>query len=432
MQSPASLLSRPSLGRAFWSGTDAAAAPVAALLMTAGLVRFLGPRDYGLLVIALAASGLSMAISPAIAATTTKFVSHASGARDRSGGLAARVLSASLLVLVVISTCLLAVAGALRNPLAHAVFGEAGRVGAGDVLLLAIVSMCVQQVDAVLAAALKGLERFKEQALIEIGSRLLIAILVLAAAWRTHDVRVALLAQCAASLVAVAARATAVRAFMPGARLFARPARPDYAAILDFGGWMWLSAVAGMAYYSVDRIIIGHVLGAVALAQFNIFLQVAQLVHYVPSSVFAFVFPVFSRSSAEGSHGRGEIVRWYRHYLAISTGAALAIATAVVSFRQPLLQLFAGGVVDTGQESALAWPSEPEETPCFAPSPSSRPWRSPAPPQPRPSTPRASATMPRGAWPLCPSASPLRRRWRRRLTRRTARRARPAATPASP
>ena len=346
--------SRQGFGRAFWSGADAAAFPVAALLMTAGLVRCLGARDYGLMVIALAASGLATAISPAIAATTTKFVSHAIGTRERTGRLASRTLTASLLVLTAISACLLAVTAVLRNPLAHGVFGEANSASAGDVLLLAIVGMCIQQIDAVLAAALKGLERFKQQALIEMGSRLLSAILVVAAAWHTRDVRVALLAQCAASVGVVAVRSAALRTFMPGARLFARPERPDYAAILGFGGWMWLSAVAGMAYYSVDRIIVGHVLGAVALAQFNIFLQVAQLVHYVPSSVFAFAFPVFSRLSAEGGHGRAEIVHCYRNYVALSIGAALAIAVAIVSLQQPLLQLFAGGVY-AGQQPVLAW-----------------------------------------------------------------------------
>lgn len=347
--------SRQAFGRAFWSGADAAASPIAALLMTAGLVRCLGARDYGLMVIALAASGLATAISPAIAATTTKFVSHAIGTRERTGRLASRTLTASLLVLAAISVCLLAVTAVLRNPLAHAVFGEASSASAGDVLLLAIVGMCIQQIDAVLAAALKGLERFKQQALIEMGSRLLGAILVVAAAWHTRDVRVALLAQCAVSLGVLAVRSAALRTSMPGARLFARPGRPDYAAILGFGGWMWLSAAAGMAYYSVDRIIVGHVLGAVALAQFNIFLQVGQLVHYVPSSVFAFAFPVFSRLSAEGGQGRAEIVHCYRNYVALSIGAALAIAVAIVALQQPLLQLFAGGVVYAGQQPVLAW-----------------------------------------------------------------------------
>jgi hypothetical protein len=54
----------PAAARAFWSGLDAAAYPIATLAMLAGLVRALTPSDYGILVLALAASGLSLAINP--------------------------------------------------------------------------------------------------------------------------------------------------------------------------------------------------------------------------------------------------------------------------------------------------------------------------------------------------------------------------------
>ena len=53
--------------RALWSALDAAATPASTLLTLAALVRALSVADYGILVIALAASGLSMAINPAIA-----------------------------------------------------------------------------------------------------------------------------------------------------------------------------------------------------------------------------------------------------------------------------------------------------------------------------------------------------------------------------
>jgi O-antigen/teichoic acid export membrane protein len=352
-ENPLASRSRQGIGRALWSGVDAAAAPATALLTTAGLVRCLGASDYGLLVIALAASGLSLAISPAVAATTTKFVSQSVGMGDSSGRLAARAVTASLLVLAAISACVLLVTAALRNPLAHAVFGEAGRQGAGEILLLAVLSMCIQQVDSVFAAALKGLERFREQAILEIGLRLLVAILVVATALLTRDLQLVLLAQCAACAGAAAARGAALRALAPERRLFAVPGRSDFRAIWSFGSWMWLSAIAGMAYYSVDRIIVGHVLGAAAAGQFNIYLQITQLIHFVPSSLFAFTFPVFSRLSAEARGGSSAITHSYGKYVAISCGASLLIAMTIVSLRSDLLKLFVGGTVYAGQDSAF-------------------------------------------------------------------------------
>ena len=63
------------------------------------LVRTLNASDYGILVMALAASGLSMAINPAIAATTTRFVSELSAQPEPGGRTVAAVITVSLMAI---------------------------------------------------------------------------------------------------------------------------------------------------------------------------------------------------------------------------------------------------------------------------------------------------------------------------------------------
>src|SRR5580704_13061902 len=106
----------PAAARALWSGLDAAAYPIATLAMLAGLVRALTPSDYGILVLALAASGLSLAINPAIAATTTRFVSQAAGESKDGAHSVAGVVTAALLAVAGIDLVLLLLTGAFRQP----------------------------------------------------------------------------------------------------------------------------------------------------------------------------------------------------------------------------------------------------------------------------------------------------------------------------
>ena len=109
--------------RALWSALDAAATPASTLAILAALVRTLSASDYGILVIAFAASGLSMAVNPAIAATTTKFVSELSGRRDPGGRTVAGVITVSLLAVAAIDLVLFLGTAVFNKPLSQWVFG---------------------------------------------------------------------------------------------------------------------------------------------------------------------------------------------------------------------------------------------------------------------------------------------------------------------
>ena len=132
--------------RALWSALDAAATPAFTLATLAVLVRAIGPGDYGLLVIALAVSGLSMAINPAIAVTTTKFVSEQSITRDSSNRSVAAVITLSLIVVGVIDLGLLLGTAIFNESLSSWVFGAAiaSIRPVGRVLLLAVLAVGIQ------------------------------------------------------------------------------------------------------------------------------------------------------------------------------------------------------------------------------------------------------------------------------------------------
>jgi O-antigen/teichoic acid export membrane protein len=336
--------SEPVRMRALWSALDAAANPASTLAILAALVRALNASDYGILVIALAASALSMAVNPAIAATTTKFVSELSGQPHTGGRTVAGVVTVSLMMVALIDLVLLLGTAAFNEPLSHWVFGAAvssdGHVG--QVLFLAVLGIAIQQIETVLAAAIKGLERFRRQALIEMSSRAALTAVVSYVAWHTRSLEMILIAQCAVYLVSMLVRAVALRELLPGKRLFKLPAGTEVRTLFRYGGWMWLTALAGVAYTSADRIIVGRSLGAAAAGQYNIYVQITQLIHFIPSSVFAFSFPAFSRLAAQGSTGRSAIAQAYKAYLLAISMAALGIAATMMVSWPFLLRILAG------------------------------------------------------------------------------------------
>jgi O-antigen/teichoic acid export membrane protein len=330
--------------RALWSGLDAAATPGFTLATLAVLVRALSASDYGLLVMALAASGLSLAINPAIAATTTKFVSELSGQRNSSSGTIAGVITISLITVAVIDFTILSGTAIFSEPLSRWVFGGAvaSSRDVSQVLLLAVLSVAIQQIDAVLAAAIRGLERFRRQALIEMLSRGTLTAVIIYVAWYTRSVAMVLIAQSAVYFASVLVRAIALRELLPGRRLLGATNWVGAGRIIRYGGWMWLTALAGVAYTSADRIIIGRSLGAAAAGQYNVYLQITQVIHFIPSSAFAFSLPAFSRLAAQGGAGRNEIGRTYQVYLCTISMTAVGFAAAMMASWPVLLRVFAG------------------------------------------------------------------------------------------
>jgi O-antigen/teichoic acid export membrane protein len=207
--------------------------------------------------------------------------------------------------------------------------------------MLAVLSIGIQQIEAVLSAAIKGLERFGAQAIIEVVSRAALTAVVISIAWYTRSIAAILGAQCVVYFASMLVRAVALRRLLPGKRLLQRSSFPEAGRLLRYSGWMWLTALAGVAYGSADRLIVGRSLGAAAAGHYNIYLQIAQIIHFIPSSVFAFSLPAFSRLAAQGP-AREEIKRTYRTYLKTISLIAAAIAAAMMVSWPLLMQIFSG------------------------------------------------------------------------------------------
>lgn len=347
---------RSRIARGIWSGMDAAATPLASLAMTAGLVRALGAEAYGIVVVVLAVSALSLAINPAISAATTKFISEAVGAGKNVANSVPRVIAESVLAVGIIGAGFLSITYVFSAPLSRLLFGgrtTLSTTGLAAILLLAVLTVCIQQIDGVFSAALRGLERFKEQALFELTSRAIVAASTIATAFATHDIHSVLTANCVALAISAVLRGAYVRLIAPGNRLFIKPTRSDLKKLLGFGSWMWLSATATAAFGTVDRIIVGRILGPQAVAEYQVYVQLSQLVHYIPSSIFAFTFPAFSRLSAVKSDGAAVLKTLYLKTFTAVVSLAVTIAITLILWGHSILVLISGGRLGAADSGPL-------------------------------------------------------------------------------
>jgi O-antigen/teichoic acid export membrane protein len=331
---------------AIWSALDSASTPLASLLMAAGLVRTVGAAEYGIVVVALAVSNLSAAVNPAIAATTIKFISEASA--KGKGADIAKIITAGLLAVTAVDLILMLTIIGFGPFLSHWIFGPQIAKTTPHIevtLLLAVTSVCLQQLDGVFAATLKGLQLFKQQSLAEVVSRGTLVIAAISVAWISKDVRAILAAYCCVCAASILGRAAVVSAYVGGTGLFAAPGAADVANLVKFGRWMWLNAIATMAFVTVDRIIVGRVAGPAAAAEYNIYMQIAQLVHFVPASIFAFTYPVFSHLGANTQSTIETIRSLYGRYARVAGYMGVALVSIVLILRNDLLSVFGRAVL---------------------------------------------------------------------------------------
>jgi O-antigen/teichoic acid export membrane protein len=158
-----------------------------------------------------------------------------------------------------------------------------------------------------------------------------------------------LIAQCIVCALSVLVRAAVLRQLLPDRQLFRRSGPAQISALFKYGGWMWLTALAGVVYSSADRIIIGRSLGPAVAGQFNIYIQLTQLIHFVPSSLFAFSLPAFSRLTAQGGDSARQIAPAYRTYLGAISLMALGMALGLLASWPLLLRTLGGGTLQHAQ-----------------------------------------------------------------------------------
>lgn len=335
--------------RGAWSTLEYLAYPLLMLACTPLFLRSLGTHQYGQWMLLVTLGNLGGLAGLGMGAATIKDVSAARGRGDMGFAVqAVRVASFIAMACSVVVVAALLAAWALGG---HALLARMG--SEDDLLPLIVGALCLvglEQLDSVYAGALRGLERFDTSARVEVSAKFAIVLgsLAVALVWGRLDLIVAL------TLVLTALRAAA-KGWLAARLLGQGPLWPVWNRsmarhVLQFGKWSWLQSLGSALFSVADRLVIGSVLGADALARYSLCLQLAQQVHTLPAAATSFLFPMFSRKLEAGIDMR----RWV---LGLVVGLALVaglIALPLWLLAEPILRLWVGADVATASAGLLA------------------------------------------------------------------------------
>lgn len=320
--------------RPIWTGLEAASGPVSSLAIALGLTATIGSEGFGTLVMLLAASNMAAAMAPAVSAATLRAIASAVG---RAGGLAAaeteiaRLLASGLSVIATIALLVIVVAAAGQQWIVEALSSAYTDAPPPAVLLMIVVAVAAVQFDGVIGATIRARERFRAQALMELAAKALLAAGVVLVALLGGDLYAIAATYCLICVTAPCARIIFYRTLVGARTLIARPLRSHYRDLLGFGGWMWLNALATAAFTSLDRLYVGVTLGSAKAAEYTIFIQIAQFVHFVPASLAAFSFPVWSRlEGTSGAAARSEAIALFWRVMVLAQSVAFVLAGSVL------------------------------------------------------------------------------------------------------
>ncbi len=114
-------------------------------------------------------------------------------------------------------------------------------------------------------------------------------------------------------------------------------------ALLGFGVFTWLQAVAGLLFGQVDRLIAGVALGTSAVAVYTFCVQLTQPIYGVAAAGLHFLFPHLASDAARGS--RQTLMRAILGTFAANFCFACAALAVLLLYGETILRLWAGSVV---------------------------------------------------------------------------------------
>lgn len=120
-------------------------------------------------------------------------------------------------------------------------------------------------------------------------------------------------------------------------------------ALLQFGFWIIATAIVAPLLLTMDRMVIGAQLGAVAVAAYTIPFQIISRLQLIPQSLVKVLFPRFAVSE-------GEVARKMALYYSILMSACFApIIVGLIFMMGPLLHLWLGAELDPRSVGIGIW-----------------------------------------------------------------------------
>jgi len=278
------------LSSTFWSATESFASPAFLFLLAPILVSNIGIERYGVFIFittlsaffSFAGLGMNTAVTYEIAKKLTS-----SNLQELS-----IVFSAALVMTLVgtlfFSAFILFICSAIAFNLIPDYLNWNLNFRFIPIVILILI---LSQIDSVMSASLKGLHQFKFSSMAELFIRFFNLTLIALVAFVSKDLYLVLSALIICSVTSVIVRYLFLRHFIKFTFLDIKTLKKSGMHLFRVSKWMTLQNIAGNSYASLDKLIVGVFLGASQLGAYNILAMFAQLIHFIPASMFTFIMP---------------------------------------------------------------------------------------------------------------------------------------------
>ena len=335
-----------------WGITEYLAYPVLMLVATPIFLSQLGTAQYGQWMLLMAVTSMGGLASMGMGTAIVKDVSSYRGRGDLvSAANAVRAgLAVSLVGSVIVAALLLLFGGFAGEHF----FARMGNHEDMELIIrFGALLIVLEQIDTIFSNAIRGMERFDRAAQIEVGFKFLTVLIAAIIAWTTQELHMLLTAVTIITLLRALSKALVASHLLRSTALWPRWDKILVKQVLNFGKWMWLQSLGGVFFVATDRLIVGALLGADALARYSVCLQLAQQIHSIPSAGMGFTFPLVSRKF---EFGGGESIRKIA-FVAIGINVMLAILLALpmIMLGEQILTFWVGKDIAFQSTNVLSW-----------------------------------------------------------------------------
>lgn len=354
---------RPRLSDAAWAALESLLYPMLLLGVTPMLAAALQPEGFGLWTLYLAVVAIGSAASAGTATAISTVIAQCVG-EGRQADIPGHVRDA-LSIAGVRSGALALLLAVVSVPLS-AGFERLGPMATVATVCVAGVAVAwLEQLDQVHAAVWKGLEAFASAARAEVLLRVLqVAVLVAGVAAGAGVVVLIGLHLLASILRLVIKRhwvlqqfpaLNPVRTGSGGSGGFGGSGEPGGAGqgeVLRRARWGWVQGISGLAFGSADRLLVGALLGPVAIAQYSVGMQLCAQIHAIIAAALSILAPAVGRLKARGD----AVGSLPRRLIAFAVGAALVSAAGylLLVLAAPSLIVDLLGWQDAGDPAFMA------------------------------------------------------------------------------
>tara|TARA_B100000212_G_scaffold298962_1_gene243437 strand:+ start:757 stop:2025 length:1269 start_codon:yes stop_codon:yes gene_type:complete len=290
-----------SLKKSLWTLTEIGIAPFTVLIATPFLLKFLGVDIFAQYIFAKTIVSMGSLVSMTMNEAVTKEIAINPNNKEKKHILNSIKASITITTISIFIILIIFLPIFWRFfPLFFIKIGDQKTLHL--ILIFALFLIYCEQIDGIFSGALKGLENFKQSALLELIARAINLSLCLYISYKYKDLYKLLEILLFSSLLRIFLKVVILSRLIRGFTFIFGWDKKIFFNLLNFGKWNWLQLIGGSLEENGNRLLLASMVGPEALTIYSISNTLTRTVHLIPFSCLYWIFPKASKLSTNNKY----------------------------------------------------------------------------------------------------------------------------------